>query len=50
MILHSHFDVNDKGHLTVGGADAVGLAGKYGTPLYLLDENTIRKNCRIYLK
>lgn len=50
MILHKHFDINEKGHLTVGGADAVELAREYGTPAYILDENVIRENCRIYKK
>ena len=48
MIIHEHFDINEKGHLTVGGADAVALAEKHGTPLYLLDENAIRRACRTY--
>ena len=48
MIIHEHFDINEKGHLTVGGADTVSLAKKYGTPLYVLDENVIRKACRTY--
>ena len=34
------------GHLTVGGADCVDLAKEYGTPLYVMDENTIRAACR----
>ena len=50
MILHKNFDVNEKGHLTIGGADAVELAKEFGTPAYVLDENTIRENCRIYKK
>ena len=50
MIIHQHFDVNSKGHLTVGGMDTVELAAKHGTPLYLLDENVIREQCRTYLK
>ena len=48
MILHSHFDVNEKGHLTIGGADAVDLAAEFGTPAYIIDENVIRENCRTY--
>lgn len=36
------------GHLTFGGRDTVELAGKYGTPLYLMDEQRIRHNCRVY--
>lgn len=34
--------------LTFGGQDTVLLAEKYGTPLYLMDEDRIRHNCRIY--
>lgn len=48
MILHSHLDVNEKGHLTIGGVDTVDLANEYGTPAYILDENVIRENCRTY--
>ncbi len=49
MILFDHFGVNERGHLTIGGADAVELAGQFGTPAYILDENVIRENCRTYL-
>lgn len=38
--------INENGHLSVGGADAVALAAKHGTPLYVMDENAIRGNCR----
>ncbi|NLS85912.1 MAG: diaminopimelate decarboxylase [Ruminococcaceae bacterium] len=38
--------VNSNGHLSIGGADTVALAQKYGTPLYVMDENAIRANCR----
>ena len=50
MIIHNHFDINEKGHLTIGGADAVELAQRFGTPAYILDENVIRANCREYLR
>ncbi len=50
MILHKHFDINTLGHLTVGGADAVELAKKYGTPLYVIDEDAVREQCRTYLR
>ena len=49
MILHPHFDTNEQGHQTIGGADAVELARRFGTPAYILDENVIRENCRTYL-
>lgn len=34
-------------HLYIGGADTVELAEKYGTPLYVMDEDGVRKNCRM---
>ena len=41
--------VNSQGRLTFAGVDTVSLAEKYGTPLYVMDENRIRHNCRVYL-
>lgn len=38
----------EKEHLTIGGCDLVELAKKYGTPLYVMDEATIRKICKDY--
>jgi len=40
--------IKDNGHLEIGGCDVVELAEKYGTPLYIYDEETIRKSCRQY--
>ena len=37
-------------HLSFADFDVTDLAKKYGTPLYLMDENRIRNNCRTYLK
>lgn len=34
--------------LYFAGQDTVSLAKKYGTPLYLMDEDKIREKCRIY--
>lgn len=39
-------DINRQGHLVIGGNDTVELATKYGTPLYVFDEVTIRNLCR----
>ena len=47
-MLYSNLAVNEKGHLTLGGADTVALAKKYGTPLYLMDEDRIRENMRLF--
>lgn len=41
-------EVNEQGHLVVGGVDVVDLAREYGTPLYVLDEGVFRKNCRVF--
>jgi len=38
-------EVNNKGHLTVGGCDTVELAAEFGTPLYLFDEHSLRSKC-----
>ncbi len=40
--------VNEKGNLAIGGCDLVELAEKYSTPLYVLDETTIREICHCY--
>ena len=40
--------VNEKGHLQFAGFDTVDLAAKYGTPLYLMDENKIREHIKEY--
>ena len=40
--------VNESGHLTLAGQDTTTLASQYGTPLYLMDEDRIRYNCRLY--
>ncbi len=48
-MLYSNLTVNKEGHLTIGGIDAVSLASEYGTPLYVLDEDVIRRNCRTYV-
>jgi len=42
--------VSSAGTLIVGGCDAVFLAGCYGTPLYILDENHIRRQCRHFCR
>jgi diaminopimelate decarboxylase len=39
-------EVNNRGHLIIGGCDVVDLAKEFGTPLYLFDESTLRHKCR----
>lgn len=40
--------IGENGHLYFAGFDTVELAEKYGTPLYLIDEDKLRENCRTY--
>lgn len=40
--------IDDNGVLEIGGCNAVELAEKYGTPLYVFDETTIRTICKEY--
>ena len=43
-----NISVNTAGHLCFGGQDTAALAARYGTPLYLMDEDRLRRNCRVY--
>lgn len=48
MFVSEDLTVNEKNHLVIGKNDTVELAKEFGTPLYVLDEDLIRKNCRVY--
>ena len=48
MKLHGTMDVNNKGHLEIGGCDTVELAKHFGTPLWVMDEDYIRQQCRTF--
>ena len=50
MFVTSSLGSNEKGNLTVGGVDATELVKEYGTPLYIMDERTIRGHCRTFQK
>ena len=41
---------NARAHLCFAGQDTTLLAAQYGTPLYLMDEDRVRKNCRTYMR
>lgn len=40
--------VNEHDHLEIGGCDVKLLVERYGSPLYILDEHTLRTACRQY--
>lgn len=50
MFVSGALDINTMGHLTIGGRDTVELAQTYGTPLYVMDEDEIRRSCRLFRK
>ena len=43
-----NISVNAAGHLCFGGQDTLDLAARYGTPVYLMDEDRLRHNMRVY--
>lgn len=49
MFVNDCLNVNEKGHLTIGGCDTIELAKEFGTPLYVLDEDTIRNTCKSFV-
>ena len=42
--------VNERGHLEIGGCDAVELAAEFGTPAYVYAEADLRARARAYLE
>ncbi|MGI6555209.1 MAG: diaminopimelate decarboxylase [Bacillota bacterium] len=50
MKLHGNMVINSAGHLEIGGCDTVQLAREFGTPLWVMDENYIRQQCRLFKK
>ena len=49
-MLHTNIGVGAAGHLTFAGVDTTELAARFGTPLYLLDEDRVRARCREYVE
>lgn len=50
MFLHGTSRINDLGHLEIGGCDTADLKAQYGTPLYIVDEQSVRTRCREYIE
>ena len=48
MFVSKNLSVNEQNHLVIGKNDAVELAKEFGTPLYVIDEDLLRENCRVY--
>lgn len=49
MVLPLTAKIESNGHLNIGGCDVVELAERFGTPLFVFDEETIRSRCRAYI-
>ena len=47
-LLHTNLTTGENGHLLFAGVDTVALAEKYGTPLFLIDDERVRERCREY--
>ncbi len=41
-------EITTKGHLAVGGCDVIDLVRQFGSPLYIVDEFTLRVGCQQY--
>ncbi len=48
MLYGENLSVSAENHLMIGRHDAVALAREFGTPLYVLNEDQMRRNCRHY--
>lgn len=48
-MLYENLAINEAGRLTIGGIDAADLVKEFGAPLYVLDEDKVRANCRTYV-
>ena len=46
MYLTGTMRINSQGHLEIGNVDTVDLVKDFGTPLWVIDEQGFRKNCR----
>ena len=45
-----NISVSESGELLFAGMSTKALAKKYGTPLYVIDEDKIRSKCRAYIQ
>ena len=48
MFTSENLTINSENHLCIGKHDTTHLVKEFGTPLYVLDEDLMRKNCRDY--
>ncbi len=41
-------DINENGHLAISGCDTTALVDQYGTPIYVVSEDEVRRICKSY--
>lgn len=46
MFVSESLNINEQGHLTIGGLDTTALAAEFGTPVIVYDWDGVRRNCR----
>lgn len=47
-LICDNIDISENGHLLFAGRDTTEMIKKYGSPMFLMDEERIRHNCRVY--
>lgn len=50
MYLHGTSQINNKGHLEIGGVDTMDITKEYGTPVFVYDVELIRRRARGFKK
>ena len=48
MYLTGTMKINDDGHLEIGGIDTIDIVKQFSTPLWVIDEQGFRDNCRSF--
>lgn len=48
MLRIDYLSTNQKGHLSIKNHDLVDISEKFGTPVYVMDEECIRNSCKKY--
>ena len=49
MLLPITSEINNEGKIVIGGVDLAELKARFGTPLYIVDIATVKKQCRDYM-
>ena len=49
MLLPVTSEINNEGKIVIGGVDLTELKARFGTPLYIIDIATVKKQCRDYM-